>query len=166
MHEVIRCARWWEEDGCVRHVNSNQGSDIHQMPWLPVRINLAKEELRTSFFNCASICHSCSLFPLCFSSVFLFSFIYPFSTYLSIKLTPPLCACQFASLTALVSFVILFFCMRVCARVHVCTHVITLLNHCFYLVGGKGCKLRSLIFPWIVDSVVTVSMIDGWACFW
>lgn len=103
MHQVIRCARRWEEDGCVWHVNSNQGSDIHQAPWPPVRINLGREELQAPFFSSISVCHSCSLFPFCFFyhslPVFFYLSICPLRFYQT--LMHFLSACQFSSLIVL-----------------------------------------------------------------
>lgn len=85
-----------EREGCVWHVNSNQGSDIHQAPWPTVRINLGREDSQALFFVSASICRCLShihtsLFALyhCLP-VFSYSSIYllPFHHTLSLSLPP------------------------------------------------------------------------------
>lgn len=50
----------WMGEGCVWHVNSNQGSVIHQAPWPTVRINLGREDSQALFFVSASICRCLS----------------------------------------------------------------------------------------------------------
>lgn len=68
----------WKEEACVWHVNSNQGSDIHQAPWPTVKINLGREDSQALFFVSASICRFLSRFSprsLSLSSCFLL-FIY------------------------------------------------------------------------------------------
>lgn len=55
---VIGCAGYGRGECCVWHVNSNQGSDIHQAPWPTVRINLGRKggARKPFFFVSASIC--------------------------------------------------------------------------------------------------------------
>lgn len=53
------CLRW-EGEVCVWHVNSNQGSDIHQTPWQTVRINLWKKDSQALFFVSVSNCRCLS----------------------------------------------------------------------------------------------------------
>lgn len=90
----------WKEEGCVWHVNSNQGSDIHQAPWPTVRINLGREVSQALFFVSASICRHLSHFSLrslSLSSCFLL-FIHLPLTLLSHTLFQPLSGCLFSPL--------------------------------------------------------------------
>lgn len=75
----------WKEEGCVWHVNSNQGSDIHQAPWPTVRINLVRQDSQALFFVSASICRCLSHIH---TSLFALYQCLPLFSYSSIYLLP------------------------------------------------------------------------------
>lgn len=109
------------------HVNSNQGSDIHQVPWPTVRINLERGSSEALFFVSASIRHCLShihtsLFALyqCLP-IFFFLFI---SLAVCFPISPPPCPLCF-------SFA------------HVYHQAV--MNQHSYWVGGKGQEAHSLV---------------------
>lgn len=125
--------------GCVWHVNSNQGSDIHQAPWPTVRINLGRVDSQAHFFVSASICRCLSHFSLCSLSLsfcFLLFIHLPltFSSHaLSHTLYPALLV--FFSTCPHILFVSISF--SVCHQ--------AVINQCAYLVGGERCEAWSLM---------------------
>lgn len=151
---VIGRAGGWKEEGCVWHVNSNQGSDIHQAPWPTVRINLGREDSQALFFVFASICRCLSRFSL--RSLSLSSClppIHPFTSYL--PLTPSIWLFVFVSRHCYIP-------LRVSPFLCVCHPAV--INQHSHLVGGRGCEARSLMFTGRRGSEVTDGMTDGFCC--
>lgn len=138
---------------CVWHVNSNQGSDIHQVPRPTVRINLwreggARKHFSLFLFPSVATFLTFTLLSSSQSSCFL-PLIYLPLTLPSRPLSfPPLSGCLFSALTSPISTAFLF------------SHAV--MSQHSYFVCGRWCEALSLMLTVGVSGiwVATVQQMD------